>query len=1776
MAGSYRVQETVFEDTRTRILRAQSDSAQWVIIKTIPSAQATPSQRARLAREYGFCRRLTDANVRGIVPVLELDIEKHPPRIIFEDVGGQTLQHRLRDGGLSLAQVVALGARLADTLSEVHRQHLVHKDVKPTNVLVSANAEEAWLLDFGVASSLDTDFQQAGVLERLEGSLPYMSPEQTGRVSRPVDPRSDLYSLGVTLYEAATGQLPFPGRDPVEIIHGHVARAPQAPATIAPAVPAVLSEIILKLLAKRAELRYQSARGLARDLRRCLQSMEDGREVPPFALGEQDWPERFLPSQRLYGRDAEIATLSAAFDRAVDGSNELLFVFGFSGIGKTALVNELQRPVVERRGRFVQGKFDQFKRNLPYASLIQALRALVGQLLTESETKVAEWRERLSQSLGGLASVLVPVVPELETILGPQPLAPELDPDAARNRLLRAFGDVIGALARAEQPLVLFLDDLQWADQGSLDVLRLLATRAELRHVLIIGSYRDNEVNDSHPLTIELARLREARRFDELRLGELSRDEVRYFVVDSVGQRSEAAFQLADLILEKTRGNPFFAHMFLRSLVQQGLITLDADAGWSWDLPRIGRQSITDNVVEMLLQEMQGLPDSTQRLLGVAACLGTAFDYLTLEKLCSEAPGGSLWRALSAGFIEPQDESYGLILADGHCPEGVNPRYQFLHDRVQQAAYSLLSPTARLATHLEIARALLDNLSPELLEERRFDVADHLCHVVALVVDRDERWRFASFLLDAGGHAKQAAAYQPAIRYLNAALVLLGDEVYSDAYAIGMPAQVDLATCEYIDGQPDAADRRFAEVSRHARTDTERAKSYVLRVQLHLGQSQVMSALELAVEGLSFCGERLELRPDQAMVGATFQELGEAIGGRSFDALGELPEATDPLKLAALEILNHTAAPAYYVNENLYAVLVLKMCILSARHGQSPISPMGWALYGVIMGPLLGDFETSRRTSTLAKRLQARFGRTQLVPKLCLCLNGFVDHWTVPPQSVIPSLIDGSRAGLEVGDPMFAVYNNIAIAYIWLLCGAPLEDLDRDSRRWLAFCKGLGVTQELGIHEVNVRLSAALRGQTPTPLSLGEDEEAWLSQLGSYILRIPLHMALLAKMELALVHRDFVAGVALIERSAAEEPRSLATAHYSMHAWLTAMHVLGALTEGLVPDAERALRIEQIQAQLGRLRAWEAANPGVHRHKVLAIEAGLAALEGRVLDALAGYDEAIASAVEAGFTKHEAVLAETVAALYARLGRMRSRDAYLQDAWAAYSRWGAFAKVAALEAAYPALQQRTARGLASSLAFSLGSPSATTSTTSRPSASFDAWSLLKASQAIAGEIVLERLSAKLMRILLESTGAQRAVFLLAVPGENERLVVSAELHVDRAEAASPSQAFAEREDFCHGVVNYVMRSRKPVTISDLRSAGLFAADPYVQRQATAALLCAPVLHGGELRGLVYLENDLTPGAFTDDRVEIVKILTAQLAISIENARLYQHLERQARSFERFVPREFLALLGRPGVQEVMLGDAVRRDMVVLFSDIRSYTAMTEQMSAEEAFAFVNAYLSRVGPVVREHGGFIDKYIGDAIMALFPGSADEAAAAAMEMQRRLAALNAEHWGGGQRSPIRAGIGLHVGQLMLGIVGETERIEATVISDSVNTASRIEGLCKYFQAQTLISEDFLAACKHPGRIPHRRLGQVRVTGKQQSLSVYEVFGGEVEALVAAKARCVREFEMGVSRFEQGDAPGARECFAAVLAQVPDDRAARAYLDRAERGETALVAPKVKAEP
>ncbi|HEX8107936.1 MAG TPA: AAA family ATPase, partial [Kofleriaceae bacterium] len=1477
-AFPYRVTELLHNGGRLSLYRALREPDRVpVILKVLDPRRSCPRDLAQLKNEYALG---TSLDTEAVVKPLSLEIDREAPTLVLADFGGEPLS-RLLGAPMALDRFLPLAVRIAEALAALHQQEIIHKDLKPQNILIHPRTSEIKLSDLGLASRLPREAQPPCAAELVEGSLPYLSPEQTGRMNRALDNRADLYSLGVTLYELLTGRLPFEAGDPLEWLHCHIARIPRSPTEIVPEVPPAVSAIVMKLLAKMPEERYQTARGLYRDLTRCAAQWRDCGRIDRFPLAERDLSDRFQIPHKLYGRDHELAALLHAFERVVDsGAPELVLVSGYSGIGKSALVRELHEPVVRAGGFFLSGKFDQYKRDIPYSTVVQAFQELVLELLAESEDRLAVWRQRLLDELGVNAQLIIDVLPSLELVIGPQPAVPELPSIEAQNRFRLALQSFVGVFAQHDHPLALFLDDLQWADPASVVLLQDLVMPSAARHLLVIGAYRDNEVSPVHPLMLMLDEMhRTGTRITNVVLGPLSPQDLTALLSEALHCRPDDAAPLAELIHDKTAGNPFFAIQFLIALHDERLIQLDVQAErFRWDVDKIRAKGFTDNVVALMVDKVVRLPAATQAAIKRLACLGNAADLDTLiaargrseSEAESEAESGAeihaaLWDAVRAGLVVRTDRGY-----------------RFLHDRVQEAAYSLIPEDERAATHLRLGRALLAHLPEDERAERVFDLVSQLDRGVALITDPAEQASLCRFNVLAGNKAKAAIAYASARGYLAQAAALLPEDRWRTSHADTLALYLELAECEYLTGHFQRADELFDLVLANARARRDRTAVHRLRMRLYQVSGRYDDAVSELLAALQLFGVTFpESDPDlQAATEAELAAVPVHLAGRRIADLVDAPAITDPDQSAVISLIADSLSAVYIGRPKYYILVNTRAVNLSLQYGHNAESCEAYSCYAISLIARFGDTRSAYEFSEMSLRLNEKLDDRRLRGMVLHIQGGMVNFWRRHIATDLPFLDRGFRACLEVGDLVYAGF--IAAETVWQVIekGDPLGEALRCSQRYAAFARD---SHNEPIHEtirIQQQFIALLRGATRHPTRFddaGFDETASLAKLTGATFGAGIAFFRIMKL-IAAVTFGFHAEAL----EAARQAQPVLGAAMAMPIEAT-YHFYHALALAALDPQERTPELRSmLDDELHRLTRWADSCPDNYRHRHALVAAEIARIDGRELDAARLYEQAIRSAQDSGFVQFEALANELAARFYQTRGLDRLADGYLREARACYVRWECDGKVQQLDLRHPQLRHAP--------------PPTPTATVAVRLDQLDLVSVVKASQTISGEIVLDELIRTLFQVVLEQGGAQRGTLLFAHDG-GFALEAEATLEHDRVVTRLlPSLPVASApQRLPISVVTYVERTKQRVLIDDAVTApGKFAADPYLAQRRTRSVLCLPILRQAKVVGLLYLENALVAGAFTPDRLVALELLASQAAISVENALLLSK-ERAARA-----------------------------------------------------------------------------------------------------------------------------------------------------------------------------------------------------------------------------------------------------------------------------------------
>jgi PAS domain S-box-containing protein len=1460
--------------------RLDADGNRSPVLAVLPATEhPRRSSLDCLAHEYAMKDELDAA---WAARPLALERARGRTVLVLEDPGGELLARR-QNVPMEVSSFLRLAIGIATCLAEVHNRGLVHKDIKPANILVNGADGQVWLTGFGIASRLPRQRQAPEPPETIAGTLAYMAPEQTGRMNRSIDSRSDLYSLGITLYQMLTGHLPFTASDPMEWVHCQIARRPVPPSERLANVPSPISQIIMKLSAKTADERYQTAAGLERDLRRCLAEWDVRGRIDDFPLGEDDTPDRFLIAEKLYGRAREVEALTASFDRVISsGASELVLVAGYAGIGKSAVVHELHKALVPPRGLFASGKFDQYKRDIPYATLVQALQSLVRPLLGKSEAALAGWRETILQALGPNGRLMIELIPELALVIGEQPPVPELPPQDAQRRFQLVFRRFLGVFARPEHPLALFLDDLQWLDAATLDLLEDLLTQADMQYLLLIGAYRDNEVDAAHPLMRKLAAIRHAGgRVAEITLAPLGPEYVGQLITEALRCEQRRAAPLTQLVHEKTQGNPFFVIQFLYALAEKHLLAFDHGASrWTWDLERIRAKGYTDNVVDLMVGRLSRLPTETQKALQLLACLGNVAEITMLSIVLgtsAEQVQAALWEAVRQELVERRDGAY-----------------RFTHDRVHEAAYSLIPDTSREADHLRIGRLLAVQTPPEQREEAIFEIVNQLNRGAALISAQDEREQLAELNLIAGKRAKASTAYASALTYLIAGTTLLPEDRWERQHELAFSLELNRAECEFLTGGLAETEQRLAALSTRAANTVERATVACLRVDLYTTLDQGSRAVAIGLDCLRHLGIDWSPHPTEEEAQREYDRIWSQLGERPVEALIELPLMSDPASLMTMDVLAKLGTPSLYTDANLLLLVTCRRVNLSLQYGNCDASCIAYVWLSMIAGARFGDYQTVSRFGQLGYDLVEERGLTRFQARTYTDFAYGVLSWTSHVRTARDLLRRAFDAANTTGDLIYAGYSCNQLNTNFLMAGDPLAEAEREAAHGLGFAQRAGFGLVIDRIATQLGLIRTLRGLTPTFGSFNDaqfDESRMEHRLAANPdLARAEFLYWVHKLQARFFAGDYASAVDASSRAQLllwTSVWQLETAEY---------HFYDALSQAAFYDSaaidDRPQHLDAVVAHHGQLQLWAAHCPDNFENRAALVGAEIARIDGRDVDAMRLYEQAILSARANGFVQNEALANEVAARFYAARGFDKIAHAYLRDARYLYLRWGANGKVRQLDQLHPQLsEQAPAPGPTSTIGTSVEH--------------LDLGTMIKLSQAVAGEIVLDKLLDRLLRTALEHAGAERGLLVLS-HGAERRIVAEATISGDTVTVQLRNEAVTAA-DLPELVLHYVLHTQETVVLDDAAAENPYSADPYMGRRQARSVLCLPLIAQAKLIGVLYLENSLAPRVFAPGRIAVLKLLASQAAIALENARLYSDLAEREAKIRRLVDANIIGI-----------------------------------------------------------------------------------------------------------------------------------------------------------------------------------------------------------------------------------------------------------------------------
>ncbi|HVO65037.1 MAG TPA: AAA family ATPase [Syntrophales bacterium] len=1490
----YQISEQLFKSSSSIIYRGlRIKDGLPVILKCLNKEHPDPTVLANFRREYE-----TVASMEGEGIIRSYSLEKHGKLlvIVFEDIGGVSIDRLLSSRRLNLTEALSLATQITDTLGLIHKQNIIHMDINPSNIIFNSNNGHIRIIDFGLSTRLSKEKPEVRKLRFMKGTSAYISPEQTGRMNRSVDYRTDMYSLGVTLYEMFTGSLPFSSDDPMELVHSHIAKQPTEPHVLNSFIPRTLSLIVLKLMAKNAEDRYQSTFGLKVDLMRCQEQLNATGTIEPFDIGQKDYPDNFQIPQKLYGREEESLALLRSFDAVCEGKVELLFVSGYSGIGKTVLINEVHKSIIREKGYFISGKFDQFQRDIPYAPITKAFGELVEQLLMEGEEDLTFWKTSLLEALGANSQLIVELIPTLELIIGKQPPVQELPHSETQNRFNLVFQSFINTIATKHHPLVLFLDDLQWADVATLKLIKMIMADSDIRYLLIIGAYRDNEVDNLHPLVVTADEIsNKGAIVKRIGLMPLNIFHIQCLIMDALDCSSDKAEELALFIHRKTNGNPFFINEFLKKLHNDGAFKFDhAQDKWNWDIENIRQMGITDNVAELMTEKIIRLPLHIQHTIMLASCFGSHFNLSNLAKISQRTPSKTihdLWEAINEDLIIPIGDNYQHIISDAAIHDYYNDianqlEFKFLHDRVHHAIHSLLTETQIKQTHLRIGRMLLDRVK-EGLEDNIFDYINHLNIGQDFINSEEDRKELAGLNLIAGKKARASVAYETALRYLNVGVDLLPSDSWTSDYELTLSLVMEKAECEYLNGNFSNAEVLFERILSNVKTDIEKVRVYNVKVILYQTLGKYREAFEIGAEAIGLMGMKLRKSPGKIHILLEF--LKARLQYHQIEDLIRLPEMKDEKSKAILETIYVMGPITAFISRDLIIYCTLKILNLCLKYGQSPLMAFAFATYGMALSSGLNAYQSGFESGSIALKLANKTKDRNLICKINFMFARFMNHWRRHAKTNLSYLNIAYRSAIETGNFVFAAFSAIHLIVTPLVAGENLDNVTLEAEKYLGFVKRIRYEDSEPFFVLSIQLASCLKGMTKEPNSFSNEnfnEEEYKTRLISKF-KMPFAHAWyhILKMQVHYLMGSYVEALEAAqqtEKILEELQGNLAIAEHYFYYSLT----LAALyPSGSRRDKKRHWKI--LKKNQKKFKKWSENCPENFLHKYLLISAEMDQISGYDKRASALYDQAIKSAGENGYIHNEAIANECAAKYYLKKEMEKIAALYMREARYGYTLWGATAKVRDLDRQYnKLLSQRFA-------VLSVDSEPGVIKSYSHTGAELDMSSMVKATQVISGEIVMEGLISSLMKIVIENSGAQKGLLILM---KDNNLMIEAKVSVDIEDPLLESQPFDKYKELSKAVVNYVARTNETVVLTDAANEGIFTKDSYIATNQIRSVLCMPIMHRGVLTGLLYLENNLTTGAFTPQRLETLNILASQAAISIENAKFYNLLKESEEKY----------------------------------------------------------------------------------------------------------------------------------------------------------------------------------------------------------------------------------------------------------------------------------------
>lgn len=1740
--------KNIFESNRTLIYRGEREDNCPIILKILNLDTPTRENITAFKHEH---QTLKEFKTDLIPKIYSLQKYKDAWIIEIEDIHGDTLEFYLKEKAFMVKEFLTLAFHITEAVKEVHKHGIIHKDINPANIIWNSKTNRINLIDFGISTQLSQQGVELKSVNALEGTLAFISPEQTGRMNRSIDQRSDLYSLGITFYVMLTQQLPFSSQDPLELVHQHIAKIPQTVDQLRPNIPKVICEIIAKLMAKNAEDRYQTADGLLYDLKHCIDTLTKDNQISSFKLGQGDLFNVFYIPQKLYGREAEVTTLLNLYDKVRHDKREIALISGYPGIGKSTLIHEIYKPIVASHGYFIEGKFDQYQRNLPALALAKMLQDFAKQILTEPLEKLAEWKDKIINAVGENAQILIDLAPDLQKVIGVQPPLVEVDSIAAENRFTYVISSMLKALPSKEHPFVLFWDDMQWADAISIKLLNVIFSQLQTGYLFLIFSFRDNEVSDTHPLKLLLNRYQSSMMMHAIKLNPLKLENVTELLADTLHLSHDQVTPLAQLCAKKTGSNPFFLTQFIQDLYRKGMIYCDRkEQIWKWNLTKINKEMLTNNVTDFLVSRLHELPEMSRKILSFASCISSQFNLETLAKLLH------LSEVTTANLLEKALRDNYLIPINDNChyaqeEEGTGAIYRFAHDKIREAAYSLLLGKEKEKMHLKIGILLLRKTQATNLDKNIIKIVDQLDHAESYFSKPKRKNTLAKLNFQAGKKAMSCQANEHAFYYFSKAINLITENDWQNDYNFVLELFNEAAnTCNSLMNYEQL--ESIAEIIiKHARTSLDTVKIYKIKILSFFLRNLCHEAVEEGRLALKKLGYNLPKKISLLQMIFLIAEMKWLSKKVKIENIENLPVMTNNKIKALNEIITSMAMPSYYVDRRLYLFIVRFLFKCMLKYGITEYSPNTCLRYGMFLTYFLNDPYKGYEYANLSLNLMRQFSLKNVFGRILVLYIYFINYGPTSYKDNLRLTEDAYHHTVQVGDNEFALNALQMQVGLESYGGYPLEEILHNAEKADLFAnqqKQSPITVVL--HKINHQTVYNLLKKYDKPyLFHGPifDERRRINKLEELQHKNSLAIIYFHKALIAFLIQEYSQAYGFIE-DLMPIVKSIAYAFY--YPRVLFLECLIRLNPGKKLSFWQKLRNQRrFKKAFRKIKFFAEFGPMNYLQCYYLISAEYARVNHKYQDAADYYEKAISTARDNDFINDEALAKELAARFYLDNNKESIAKLYLLQAYMGYKKWGAKVKIVQLEKQNPWLSKLINQGQSLTNIVSLIG----TTTTNVKSQTLDYLSAMQASAAIASEIVLSKLIERLLKILTQNVAAERCVLLLL---KNKNLFIEGEFTMEQGMVNLLKSLPLNHQMLPISIIQYVYTTHKNVVLDDASIAKEFLRDQYIISTQQKSILCVPILYRSRLLGSLYFENKLATGVFTAERLEFLKIVSSQVAVSVENAMLYH-------SFERFIPKQFLELLGKKELIDVRVGDSIQKNMTVLFTDIRNFTTLSEQQTAESVFKLLNEYLSQMEPIISQYKGFIDKYIGDSIMALFPRQITDGVNAAIRMQHVIEKFNQTH-----EKQLVSGLAIHSGLCMLGTLGSENRMDGSVISDVVNTASRIESLNKVYRTGFLISSDVKEQIDITHKYTIRFIDHVTLRGKSSQTSIWEVLDGLPLQIKLKKIKNLKTYNLALDLYGSEKYQDALKLFTRCYQLDPDDEILNIYIKRCKSKLTTVV--------